>query len=104
MKVKRRDKDKKQSLPSALKKIEKMDASIDKRFLIACIVSSEFNNAIHKNKDIIKELLPSKVAKTIFGWTSSFYEKYSVAINSSLTNKYSEVEDKIDDAIADDIP
>ena len=97
------NKDGKKNISSALLKIERIDSSIERRFLIASIVSDDFNKAIDKNASIIKDLLPSKVSKTIFGWTSKFYEKYGVAINASLGNKFSEVEDNLDDFTCDDI-
>ena len=91
------------NLASALKSIKKIDSSVERRFLIGMVASDEFCDGIDANSSVIKELLPSKSSKLIYDWCLGFYNKYGVAIKSSLSNFYEHMEDKIDDAVADDV-
>jgi hypothetical protein len=95
--------DEPKSMASALESIEQIDSSIERRFLIASIISDEFCEAIDKNSEIVKNLLPSKASKMIFSWASEFYTKYNRAIKGSLANLYQEKEENIEDELADDL-
>ena len=99
----RKENEKTKNIPSALKKIQKMDASMERRVLVASIVSDSYCSAIFKNKNQIHNLLPAESSKMIWQFALSFYDQWNCAVRGSLRNVFEDESKEMSKEISDDI-
>jgi len=90
-------------LPSALKKIEKIDSSVERRILIASIVSDSYCSLVFRNRKQISALLPSESSRRVFDWALKFYDDYGCAVRGSLRNVFDDESKEMANELSDDI-
>jgi len=92
-----------EGIPSALKKIEKMDANMERRILVASIVSDEYCSDIFKNRKLIGDLLPANSSKMVWNFALNFYDKWNCAVRGSLRNVFEDESREMSKELSDDI-
>ena len=92
-----------EGLPSALKRVDSMDASVERRILISVIISDSYCSLVFRNKRQISSLLPAESSRIVFDWAINFYDKYNVAPKSTLRNLFEDESKEMSKELSDDI-
>lgn len=81
-----------------IKKITKLDNSIEFKIVLSAIISTEFLKQI---KDIYKsEYITNKYAKLILSWCLKYYNDYEIAPQRDITELYNNKKDDLEEATA----
>lgn len=99
----RKQNPKTEGLPSALKRIDRMEAGMERRVLVASIVSDSYCSSVFKNRKLIEQLLPAESSKMIWRFAINFYDKWGCAVRGSLRNVFEDESKDMSRELSDDI-